>query len=427
MKIVYFNYLDNAIGPLIRTLELAKACADNGMEVALYCMSRHFKPPAFVFERIRAYQSDKLRIHYATRFESAVVQQAQEASAAAAPRQAPGEPRSRSLGLLKQSLLSLRHVREELAILRAEKPDAVVARPDHALSFCLSARWAGVPLVLDTDGPVEELALYWGIRSRIFPWMDTLRARCADSVLVISRVCEELLRAKLPANRRFYIVPNGTHAQEFAPSTAQRRQALRQQLGLRTGRVIGYSGNQRVWHGLPHLLRASRPLLMADPTLSLLIIGCGFNPALQQECDIPPEVFRQQVIFTGPLSYWDMAAHIDLADLMVMPYARLPLFYFSPMRMFEALSLGKSLITSCQGQMQDLLDASQTSVRFFDTQREDSLREVLAASIADDDFIDAGQRNRAFLLREHTWQARGATVRQAVEDAIRRHPSSVAP
>lgn len=421
MKIVYFNYLDNAVGPLIRTLELAKACADNGIDVALYCMSRGFKPPAFVFERIRAYQSDRLRIHYSQRFESSVMQ---AQSNPAAPKLAPGEPRSRSLGLLKQTVLSLRHVREEVAIIRAEKPDAVMARPDHAFSFCISTRWAGVPLVLDTDGPVEELALYWGIPSKFFPLMDTWRARSADSILVISRVCEELLGAKLPPDRRFFIVPNGTHAQEFAPSSDARRQALKQRLGLVDKRVVGYSGNQRVWHGLPHLLRSSRSLLLADPALKLLIIGCGFNPGLQEECDIPEAVFRDQIVFTGPLSYWDMAAHIDLADLMVMPYARLPLFYFSPMRMFEALSLGKSLITSRQGQMQDLL-GTRTSVRFFDTEREESLNEVLAASIYDDSFLADGHRNRDFLVAEHTWQARGATIRQAIAHAISRHDRKV--
>ena len=110
-------------------------------------MSRGFKPPAFVFERIRAYQSDKLRIHYSTRFESAVMQ---AQAKPAAPKQAPGEPRARTLGLLKQTAASLRHVRAEVEIIRREKPDAVMARPDLAFSFCLSTRWTGVPLVLSS-------------------------------------------------------------------------------------------------------------------------------------------------------------------------------------------------------------------------------------------------------------------------------------
>lgn len=414
MKIVYFNYLDNDIGPLIRTLELAKACTDNGVSVSLYFMSKGFNPPAFIYERIRAYQSASLRIHYSTRHEA---MHARVPPNATAPLRAPGEPRMRLLGLLKQAALSLRHIPTELRIIRAERPDAVMARPDHAFSFCFSSWLAGVPLVLETDGPVEELALYWGISSRWLSRLDTFRARVSQSVLVISRVCEELWRDKIADRNRFFIVPNGTHKDEFAPLPAARHELLRKSLGLQGCRVIGYSGNQRVWHGLPNLLRSALPLLRQDETLKILIIGCGFNDDLMTKCGIPETVFRRQIVFTGQLSYWEMAAHIDLTDLMVMPYDILPLFYFSPMRMFEAMSLGKSLITSDQGQMHDLLDA-RASVRFFDPANLQGLYEVLAASIYDEGFIVDGMRNREYLISEHTWQARGAKIKDAIAYAV---------
>lgn len=414
MKIVYFNYLANAIGPLIRTLELAKACADNGVSVSLYFMNKDFDPPAFVYERIRAYQSESLRIYYPTHTEKAL---ARASVSNVAQIKAPGEPRIRLRGLLKQSALSLLHIPEELRIIRCERPDAVMARPDHAFSFCFSTRFAGVPLVLDTDGPVEELDIYWGISSRWLSKLDAFRARVSHSVLVVSRVCEELWHGKIADRARFFIVPNGTHKNEFAPQPEAKREALRQSLGLQSCRVIGYSGNQRVWHGLPNLLRSALPLLEQDENLKILIIGCGFNDDLMVQCGIPEPVFRRQIVFTGRLSYWDMAAHIDLSDLMVMPYERLPLFYFSPMRMFEAMSLGKSLITSKQGQMSDLLDA-RASVRYFDPTLPQGLYDVLAESVYDDGFIAAGMKNRDYLIAEHTWQARGATIKQAIAHAM---------
>lgn len=410
MKIVYFNYLANAIGPLIRTLELAKACAENGVSVSLYFMNKGFNPPAFVYERIRAYQSESLHIYYPAPL-------APVSANAGEQTRAPGEPRIRLRGLLKQSALSLLNIPEELRIIRRERPDAVMARPDHAFSFCFSTRLAGVPLVLDTDGPVEELDLYWGISSRWLSKLDAFRARVSRSVLVVSRVCEELWHDKIADRARFFIVPNGTHKDEFAPQPEAKREALRHALGLQGCRVIGYSGNQRVWHGLPNLLRSALPLLARDEQLRILIIGCGFNEPLMTQCGIPEPIFRRQVVFTGRLSYWDMAAHIDLADIMVMPYDRLPLFYFSPMRMFEAMSLGKSLITSKQGQMSDLLDA-RASVRFFDPALPQGLHDVLAGAIYDADFVAAGMKNREYLIAEHTWQARGATVKQAIAHAM---------
>jgi glycosyltransferase involved in cell wall biosynthesis len=414
MKIVYFNYLADAIGPLIRTLELAKSCSDNGVTVSLYFMNKGFNPPEFVYERIRSYQSERLTIHYNNRNEKQLIAEAESNGVQA---KSPGEPRIRLRGLLKQSALSLLYIPAEIKIIRREKADAVMARPDHAFSFCFSSRLAGVPLVLDTDGPVEELDLYWGISSRGLSKLDTFRARSSSAVSVVSNVCEELWHNKISDRKRFFIVPNGTHQEEFLPQPVEKREELATSLSLQECRVIGYSGNQRVWHGLPNLLRSALPLLKNDKKLKILIIGCGFNEDLMEECGIPESIFRHQVVFTGRLSYWDMAAHIDLADIMVMPYDKLPLFYFSPMRMFEAMSLGKSLITSDQGQMHDLLD-ERSSVRFFDPADTNDLHRVIKTSIYDDDFIQSGLRNREYLIAEHTWRARGAQIKEAITYAV---------
>jgi glycosyltransferase involved in cell wall biosynthesis len=415
MKIVYFNYISNTIGPIIRTLELAKGCSDNGVVVSLYFMHKDFSPPEFVYERIKSYQSDTLHIHYNTRHESSLQNISRQPQTS--PKKSPGEPKMRLRGLVKQAVFSLFHIPQEIKILKSEKPDAVMARPDHAFSFCFSTKIARVPLVLDTDGPVEELALYWGISSQALVKFDTWRAKTSDAIMVISNVCKDLLQAKMSNRDCFYIVPNGTHKDEFAPQPQASRDALKRQWGLEGCRVIGYSGNQRVWHGLPNLLKASLPLLQKDKSLKVLIIGCGINNELMKQCEVPEDIFNNQIIFTDRLSYWDMASHIDLADIMVMPYDILEIFYFSPMRMFEAMSLGKSIITSNQGQMHDLLD-ERSSVMFFDPNTPNGLHDALASTVYNDPFISSGMKNREYLIAEHTWRHRGETTKEAIRYAI---------
>jgi len=391
MKIVYFNYIADAVGPMIRTLELAKATSDNGVEVALYFMHKGFRPPAFVYERIHEYQSENLKIHFSDRFESTQKESEEKTKNV----QAAGEPRIRLRGLIKQIVLSLRTIPDELKIIRAEKPDAVMARPDHAFSFCVSSIIKRKPLILEADGPIEELALYWGISSKLLVKLDTLRVKLSSSVLVISGVCRDLLISKSIPEEKIYMVPNGTHPEEFAPNDSN-RESLLNSLKLNDCRVIGYSGNQRVWHGLPDLLKSS------------------MDSQLMEDCQIPQDIFENQIVFTGRLSYWDMAKHIDLCNIMVMPYQRLPLFYFSPMRMFEAMSLGKAIIASEQGQMLDILSSQKNSVRFFDPDKPDDLNKVLNASAYDEKFINAGDDNRNFLIESHTWFQRGTTIKNAL-------------
>ena len=412
MKIVYFNYISHAIGPLIRTLELAKACSENNIQVSLYFMRRSFKPGDFILKRIEAYQSPNLSIHYLDLIIDIPKETIPDSSVQV--NITPKAPRMTTLGLFKQALSSLRYIPAELKIISEEKPDVLLARPDEVFSFCFSSRISGKPLLLETDGPVEELDLFWGVSSRPFKLIDLWRAKSANAVLCISRVCVDLWKAKNIPDAKLFVIANGANPDEFAPQTEDSKQTLRSQYHLMGSRVIGYSGNQRVWHGLANLFEAVLPLLQTDKNLKLLIIGCGKNLKLLEDCQVPSNIVDQQIIFTGHLSYLDMAKHIDLADVMVMPYEILPLFYFSPMRMFEAMSLGKTLITSKQGQMEDFLD-DRSSVLFFDPNRKNDLREKINTVLNNAELISSGIRNRDYLLASHTWNQRGREISQAID------------
>ena len=412
MKIVYFNYISNAIGPIIRTLELAKACSDNNIEVAVYFMRKNFNPPEFILDRINEYQSQHLSIHFLpilTKDSSL-----RDIPPASAINLTPKAPRMTVLGLFKQALLSLRYISQEIRIIKAEHPDVVMARPDEAFSFCFSSRLTGKPLVLETDGPVEELDLFWGVSSKYFILLDFYRASSANAVLCISKVCMNLWVNKGIRPEKLFIIPNGANPDEFAPLDTALKSELKRKHNLVGARIIGYSGNQRIWHGLPNLLLSALKYLQADKNVKLLIIGCGKNTDILEEHNIPADIAEQQIIFTGRLSYQDMAKFIDLADFMVMPYDNLELFYFSPMRMFEAMSLGKLLICSKQGQMLDILN-DNSAVVFFDPAKPGDLERALGESIYNEALVASGVRNREYLLNKHTWHQRGTEIRAALD------------
>lgn len=415
MKIVYFNYISNAIGPMIRTLEIAKACSDNNIYVVLHFMRKDFNPPEFIFDRIREYQGEKLKIYFPPIHDTSLNSQSNETTHSV--NVAPMPPKMSAFGLLRQGLLSLRYIFQEIKIIHYEKPDAIMARPDDAFSFCFSGKITKTPIVLDTDGPVEELDLYWGVYSKYFKIFDSFRARSSNAVLCISRVCRDLWIDKQLDIKKLFIVPNGANPDEFSPQASEQRKILKLKNKLDGSRVIGFSGNQRVWHGLPNLLISSLVHLKANKDIKLLIIGCGKNIKMLEECNIPDKIIKNQIIFTGQLSYTDMAKYIDLADIMVMPYDILKLFYFSPMRMFEAMSAGKLLITSKQGQMQDIL-GEQSAVIFFDPEKEGDLERILGNAIYDDELIATGVRNRDYLLASHTWKHRGQEISNALIYAI---------
>jgi len=413
VKILFLNYMNASLATMVRSFELARATSALGHDVVLSYMHPRFRPPAGFGARLAAAGTDRLTIR---RPESAGAPAGTSAPVRPA---APGtvtEARPTALGLARQAVASLRWVPGERALLREVRPDVVVARPDQVLSFVVSTRLAGVPLVLDTDGPVEELDHYWGIRSRWFRGCDTWRARRAAALLHISRVCGDLWRAKGIAPDRLFLCPNGADPLAFRPGTQQERQRTRQALGLAGCRVIGFSGNQRTWHGVGNLMQAAVTLFRADAGLRLLVVGAIEDRGALRLDDLPADDVARRVVFTGPVPYADMPRLLDAADILAMPYPPLELFHFSPMKMFEALAMGKILVAPRQGQIGEILGPVDSAC-LYDAHDAGGLGEALRLALARPP--GSGRDGRALLTQAHSWARRGAVVVEACERALR--------
>jgi len=418
VRILVLNYMHASIPTLVRSFELARATSAHGHDVTLAFMHPHFRPPAWFDALLEAAAGPRLTIRRA------------RAGAAAAPAPAPARgaagsappeagtvtaARPTARGLARQAAVSLRWVPEERALFGAVRPDVVVARPDQVLSFVVSTRLAGVPLVLDTDGPVEELDAYWGVPSRWFRPLDTWRARRASALLHISRVTGDLWRAKGIPDDRLFLCPNGADPQVFRPGTGNDRERTRRDLGIAGCRVVGFSGNQRAWHGVGGLLEAAVPLLRDDAGLRVLVIGAVEDRAALRLGDLPGDLLAARVVFTGPVPYGDMPRLLDAADVLAMPYPPLDLFHFSPMKMFEALAMGKVIVAPRQGQVGEFL-APVSSACLYDARDAGGLGGALRRALALPP--GAGSDGRALLEATHTWARRGRAVVAACERAL---------
>lgn len=433
MKILYFNYMTTAFASILRSLEYAKAAADQGHDVTLVYLHPGFRPPAFYYDLMESYRSENFRVFHpprpaAAQPGNAAVTQGKAPSAAAgtAPvsKGAIGkvvEGRPTLKGLYRQMLASLRYVPAELKWVDQIRPDVLMARPDHVLSFMVTSRLRRLPLVLECDGPVEELDYYWGLNSRWVAPMDTWRARRAGAVLYISRPCGDLwLKKGLPAAKLFY-TPNAAHPDRFKPLEPAARRALREQYGLADCKVIGFSGNLRAWHGVDLLIAAALPQLERDPSVKLLFIGAVDDPGSMALQKVPESIRKGQLVFTGPLPYARMGDHIDLADCMALPYPHNDFFYFSPMKLFEAMCLGKLIVAPRLGQIEEMLgdlaspllyDAREPGAlaRCFET----ALKRIAAAPPG----TMLGADARARIEAAHTWSHRGRTVAEACAYAL---------
>lgn len=408
MRILFINYMNSSLPTMIRTLELAKATSLHGHNVTLSFMHPSFNPPPFFYDVLEAYKSGDLSIKYKPL--SGHVPQRQMAGKVT-------ECRPRMRGLIRQIIGSLRYIPAEVRLFKEVRPDVIVARPDHVISFVFTSALFRIPLVLETDGPIEEMDYYWGISSKWLRYIDLMRARSARAILYISKVCGQLwLEKRIPAERLF-LCPNGADPDFFKPIPAGEREELRRKYGLEGTTVIGFSGNQRQWHGVNLLLKSVLPLLQQNPGIKVFVIGTIEDKQSLGLDDIPADVVDRQIVFTGPVNYLDMPKMIDLVDLVVMPYPYLELFHFSPMKMFEALSLGKTIVAPRMGQIADLL-SNLDSAYLYDPEVDGAMLDAVTRGLEAIRADNKGCDNRKLLIQGHSWFQRGAAVSSACRYAL---------
>jgi glycosyltransferase involved in cell wall biosynthesis len=114
-----------------------------------------------------------------------------------------------------------------------------------------------------------------------------------------------------------------------------------------------------------------------------------------------------------------MPEFMDIIDIMVMPYPAYSLFHFSPMKMFESLSMAKIIVASAQGQIRELL-GNLPSAFLYDPKEGDGLASALLCA------CDAlrlnpqlGMQSRELIMNGHTWKNRAEQVVASCEYALR--------
>lgn len=276
------------------------------------------------------------------------------------------------------------------------------------------ARQLGVPHVLEVNAPlcleqerVRGLHLADVARSvegRI--WRET------DALFPVSAELRAMALELGTAPERAHVLPNGVDAARFvAPPGAG--DAVRAELGLGTGPVVGFVGSLKTWHGTDVLLEAFATLGPRWPGGRLLLVGDGPMAAALRERARALGV-EAEVRFTGAVEHSRIPALLAAMDVAVAPYLPSDDFYFSPIKVYEYMAAGRPVVASRLGQIADLVAAGLVRPA------EPGDAASLAASL--DEILEGGPaaasqaaRGRDWVLRERTW---AANARRAAEIAM---------
>jgi glycosyltransferase involved in cell wall biosynthesis len=298
----------------------------------------------------------------------------------------------------------------------------------HASSFhvCgLAAQQAaarlGIPFVYEMRG-LEELTKVSrdpgfadAERYALTAGLETVIARAADRTFVITAALRDLMVSRGVEAGRLVVLPNGVHADRFAPRPPDRQ--LAERLGVAGKTVIGYAGGLVDYEGLDVLLEAVALLHSRRDDFHLLVVGDGHHQQVIH--DLAARLSLGEVVaFTGRVPHHDVASYLSLVD--IAPFPRLPLPVceaISPIKPFESMAMGKAVVVSSVAALTEIVSDGETGLVF-----EKGCAKDLAAAL--ERLLDSqslrlrlGAAARDWVRRERDWSAITGTV-AATYDAV---------
>ena len=339
----------------------------------------------------------------------------------------------RDLPEIQELAYNLKLILAGWRILRRHGPDLVYQR-HHGRTFAglALARLLGVPLILEFNSSDYQRALLWSERTYRFTHLlgtiEKLSVSRADLVVVVS---EPLKRLALSLDgteaSRVLIQPNGVNTSEFTPDVPGGE--IRDRLGIPDDSVVvGFVGSIMPYMGIDVLIDAAleaakRRTVGGDnsPRLHLLIVGDGGLRADLEKRATRGNHNACPVHFTGAVPFTEVTRYMAACDVLASPH-NTELgeqdFYWSPIKVFEYMGMGKAIVASRIGQIAEVLtqDVDALLVPPGDA---GALAEAIV-QLADDPERRRrlGTNARKKAVGNHTWQRNVMNVLEAQEELV---------
>ena len=279
----------------------------------------------------------------------------------------------------------------------------------------------GLPRLVEVNAPIaDERKRHFGLSLETVARQAEFDALCEASVVAVS---EPLARWALDMGAgTARVIPNGADVEGLDPNLLSFLAPItRSRLGFaKSTPVIGFVGSLKPWHGVDVLIEAVS-LLGQTMQIGLLIVGDGpeYGRLSEFAGRLAPQV---TTVMTGAVDLSRVAEHIAAMDISVAPYVENDFFYFSPLKVVEAMAAGRAVVASDFPPIRDLLGAAGVLVTPSDP---GSLAQSLERLLAEPEtrrLLGATARARA--VERSSWSTVAdtvlselAAVRQRIEGA----------
>lgn len=283
------------------------------------------------------------------------------------------------------------------------------------------ARALGVPHLLEVNALLayEQEKMRGLEMKRLARETENRLFRETDRMIVVSRRLYEFAAACGVPESHIHILPNAVDPQRFAPSTGDHGAAIRARYQLGGKWVIGFVGSLKPWHGTETLFAAFQRLRLTDDDTHLLIVGDGpEREALEKYAQ--NQGLNGAVTFTGNVPYDEVPQYLAAMDIAVAPYVPNENFYFSPIKIFEYMAMGKPVVAGSIGQVQELVGDGETGL-LYELGSVAALAAALTKLVRDAPLCRRlGEKARAWVEKERTWENNARQVVEIADELIKK-------
>ncbi|WP_342304735.1 glycosyltransferase family 4 protein [Methanolobus sp. ZRKC5] len=325
-------------------------------------------------------------------------------------------------GLFSHLYYSLKFFRDFFSIIREEKPDVIHEREVSWRTYfnlggLAVAAICKIPYFVEVNAPIcyERGIHHSAISRKLEGLSEKFIFKLADRVIVVSTVLKNYIVSSYGINEeKVVVVPNGSDENIFNPNIDGNH--ILDKYGLKNKTVVCFSGSlEQEWQGIDILLKAAASIEAIDPNIKFLIIGDYSNVI-----DLV-EVAPKNVVFSGRIKHADIKFYLAASDILLAPYilknefANVG-FYNSPIKLFEYMAMGKSIISSNMGQIAEIIQHGENGL-LIEPGDSAQLAEYIL-KLADDSALrfKLGYNARMALEDKYTWKVNAKTIMKLYEE-----------
>ena len=313
-----------------------------------------------------------------------------------------------------------------LKVARRNPPDVIYERSFSPKIGMVVSKILRKPLVVEINGIVDEEAKIQGkkaseLRSLIGKKMRGFFFRQANKMVAVTTgIKKELVNSyKIPPNS-IEVIPNGANTDIFKPMDQEK---VRVELCLSNEfKYVCFVGNLAPWQGVEYLIQAAPRILKTCPDAHFLIVGDGQMKNEWMESTQKLEV-SENFIFTGSIPFVQVPLYINASDVCVAPFvlARNDKIGLSPLKVYEYMACGKTVVASRISGVSDLLKESSGGIAIT-PEKPDELADTVIKLLQNEDIRkQMGINGREYVVENYSWARVVKKVADVCENVISQH------